>query len=85
MIIYRTVRTPPHPTGAVINLVRHQCMYAGIDLWMVVGALGNTKQLFHFSDKADYREIWPDEDRCFWAGKRRFYIAPFAGNVDLAD
>lgn len=43
------------------------------------------KQLFHFSDKADYREIWPDEDRCFWAGKRRFYIAPFAGNVDLAD
>ena len=43
------------------------------------------KQRFHFSDKADYREIWPDEDRCFWAGKRRFYIAPFAGDVDFID
>ena len=43
------------------------------------------KQLFHFSDTPDYREIWPDEDRCFWAGKRRFYIAPYVGNVDFVD
>ena len=43
------------------------------------------KQRFHISDQADYREIWPDEDRCFWAGKRRFYIAPFEGNVDFID
>ena len=43
------------------------------------------KQLFHFSDTPDFREIWPDEDRCFWASKRRFYIAPFAGNVDFVD
>jgi len=43
------------------------------------------KQLFHFSDKPDYREIWPDENRCFWAGKRRFYIAPYPGKVDFID
>lgn len=43
------------------------------------------KQLFHFNDTTDYREIWPDEDRCFWAGKRHFYIAPYAGNVEFID
>ncbi|ADE39571.1 metal dependent phosphohydrolase [Candidatus Puniceispirillum marinum IMCC1322] len=43
------------------------------------------KQLFYFNDTPDFREIWPDEDRCFWASKRRFYIAPFAGNVDFVD
>lgn len=43
------------------------------------------KQLFHFKDMPDYREIWPDQNRCFWAGKRHFYIAPYNGNVEFAD
>lgn len=43
------------------------------------------KQLFHFNDTVDYREIWPDEDRCFWAGKRHFYIAPYIGKISFVD
>ena len=36
-------------------------------------------QTFYFADTPHYREMWPDDDRCFWASKRRFYIAPFDG------
>ena len=36
-------------------------------------------QTFYFADTEHYREMWPDDDRCFWASKRRFYIAPFYG------
>ena len=42
-------------------------------------------QTFYFADTADYREMWPDDDRCFWASKRRFYIAPFDGTYNFAD
>jgi hypothetical protein len=42
-------------------------------------------QTFYFADTKHYREMWPDEDRCFWASKRRFYIAPFDGNFSFAD
>ena len=42
-------------------------------------------QTFYFADTEHYREMWPDEDRCFWASKRRFYIAPFDGNFSFAD
>ena len=38
-------------------------------------------QTFYFKDTEHYREIWPDEDRCFWARKRHFYIARYAGKV----
>lgn len=38
-------------------------------------------QTFYFKDTEHYREIWPDEDRCFWARKRHFYIARYAGRV----
>ena len=41
------------------------------------------KQIFYFRDTSDYREIWPDKKRCFWAGKRRFYIAPYKGDVTI--
>jgi hypothetical protein len=41
-------------------------------------------QTFYFADTADYREMWPDDDRCFWASKRRFYIAPFDGQYEFA-
>ena len=42
-------------------------------------------QKFYFVDKENYREIWPDKDRCFWASKRRFYIAPFEGKYSFVD
>jgi len=42
-------------------------------------------QTFYFADTANYREMWPDDNRCFWASKRRFYIAPFDGIYNFAD
>ncbi len=42
-------------------------------------------QTFYFADTRHYREMWPDDDRCFWASKRRFYIAPFDGIYTFAD
>jgi hypothetical protein len=42
-------------------------------------------QTYFFADTEDYREMWPDEDRCFWASERRFYIAPFDGKYSFAD
>ena len=42
-------------------------------------------QTFYFADTAYYREMWPDDDRCFWASKRRFYIAPFDGIYNFVD
>ena len=41
-------------------------------------------QTFYFTDTEHYREMWPDDDRCFWASKRRFYIAPFDGIYSFA-
>ena len=38
-------------------------------------------QTFYFRDMPDYREIWPDDKRCIWASKRRFYIARYAGEI----
>ena len=42
-------------------------------------------QVFYFDDKPKYREIWPDKKRCFWASKRRFYIAPYKGKVTIVE
>ena len=42
-------------------------------------------QTFYFQDTEHYREMWPDKDRCFWASKRRFYIAPFDGRFTFAE
>ncbi len=42
-------------------------------------------QTFFFADTDDYREMWPEEDRCFWASKRRFYVAPFDGTYSFAN
>ena len=42
-------------------------------------------QVFYFDDKPNYREIWPDKKRCFWASKRRFYIAPYEGEVTIVE
>ena len=38
-------------------------------------------QTFYFRDMPDYREIWPDDKRCIWASKRRFYIARYEGDI----
>mgnify|MGYP004187782371 CR=1 FL=1 len=40
-------------------------------------------QTYYFLDTAHYREMWPDKDRCFWASKRRYYIAPFDGKYHV--
>ena len=40
-------------------------------------------QIYYFVDTPTYREIWPDKKRCFWASKRRFYIAPYQGSVTI--
>lgn len=42
-------------------------------------------QIYYFADTPTYREIWPDKKRCFWASKRRFYIAPYQGSVTITD
>jgi len=42
-------------------------------------------QKFYFADRDHYREMWPDKERCFWASKRRFYIAPYDGTYSFAD
>ena len=42
-------------------------------------------QVFYFDDTSKYREIWPDKKRCFWASKRRFYIAPYEGKVTIVE
>ena len=42
-------------------------------------------QTFYFKDTEHYREMWPDPDRCFWASKRRFYIAPYGGKYTFAN
>ena len=39
-------------------------------------------QTFYFNDTEHYREIWPDDDRCFWARKRHFYIARYEGEIN---
>lgn len=41
-------------------------------------------QTFYFKDTEHYREIWPDEKRCFWARKRHFYIARYKGDITEA-
>ena len=41
-------------------------------------------QTFYFADTEHYREMWPDDERCFWASKRRFYVAPFDGIYSFA-
>ena len=38
-------------------------------------------QRFYFRNMPDYREIWPDDKRCIWASKRRFYIARYEGDI----
>jgi hypothetical protein len=40
-------------------------------------------QLFHFADHEYYREIEPDEKRCWWARERHFYIARYDGAVTV--
>ena len=54
------------------------------DVWISVRYFGCT-QIYYFADTPTYREIWPDKKRCFWASKRRFYIAPYQGNVTIID
>jgi len=53
------------------------------DDWITVRYFGCT-QKYSFVDRADFREIIPAKDRCFWARKRHFYIARYDGTVTFA-
>ena len=50
--------------------------------WITVRYFGCT-QKYSFADRSGYREIIPAKDRCFWARKRHFYVARFAGSVSI--
>ena len=41
------------------------------------------KQLFSFEQTEDYYAIIPDEEKCFWASKRHFYVARYLGNISV--
>ena len=41
------------------------------------------KQLFSFEQTEDYYAVIPDEEKCFWASKRHFYVARYLGNISV--
>ena len=41
------------------------------------------KQLFSFEKTEDYYAVIPDEEKCFWASKRHFYVARYLGNISV--
>ena len=38
-------------------------------------------QVFHLKDKVDYVEANPDKKKCFWAGKKVFYLKKYDGEL----
>ena len=38
-------------------------------------------QVFHLKDKVDYVEASPDIKKCFWAGKKVFYLKKYDGEL----
>ena len=38
-------------------------------------------QVFHLKNKIDYIEAKPDEKKCFWAGKKIFYLKKYNGKL----
>ncbi len=41
------------------------------------------KQLFSFEQTEDYYAVIPNEEKCFWASKRHFYVARYLGNISV--
>jgi len=40
-------------------------------------------QIFHTTAMDDFIEAKPDQDRCFWAGKKHFYLRQYQGDVEV--
>ena len=40
-------------------------------------------QIFHMTAMGDFVEAKPDEDRCYWAGEKHFYLRQYQGKVVL--
>ena len=38
-------------------------------------------QVFHLEDKIKYVEAVPDKKKCFWAGKKVFYLKKYNGKL----
>lgn len=49
---------------------------------LILSFLG-CSQVFHLKDKSIYVEASPDEKKCFWAGKKIFYLKKFEGDLIL--
>ena len=49
---------------------------------LFVGYLG-CKQLFSFEQNEDFYTVIPNEEKCFWASKRHFYVARYLGNISV--
>lgn len=40
-------------------------------------------QIFHMTAMGDFVEAKPDDDRCYWAGEKHFYLRQYQGEVVL--
>ena len=49
---------------------------------LILSFLG-CSQIFQLKDKSIYVEASPDEKKCFWAGKKIFYLKKFEGDLIL--
>ena len=47
---------------------------------LILSFLG-CNQVFHLKDKSQYVEASPDTKRCFWAGKKVFYLKKYNGDL----
>lgn len=39
-------------------------------------------QIFHTTDMGDFIEARPDDNRCYWAGEKRFYLRRYQGEMN---
>jgi hypothetical protein len=42
-------------------------------------------QIFHMTKVKSFYEARPDEDRCFWAGEKYFYLRQYNGTITVQD
>ena len=42
-------------------------------------------QIFHMTKINTFYEARPDEDRCFWAGEKYFYLRKYDGTIKIED
>ena len=67
------------------NIIVKETLIGKIDIkpdHLFVAYLG-CKQLFSFEQTEDYYTVIPNEEKCFWASKRHFYVARYLGNISV--